>query len=56
MNRTSGLLGIAVGRIAAARRRRHIELATRDLSDRDLSDIGFRRDWRGHLVPNPADY
>ena len=56
MNSISGLLGIAVGRIAAARRRRGIELATRHLSNIDLKDIGLRRDWRGHLEPHPADY
>ena len=56
MNRVSALLGIAVGRMAQARRQRRLEFATHDLSDHDLMDIGFKRNMRGHLVRLPPDY
>jgi hypothetical protein len=56
MNNVSGILGIAVGRIAAARRRRDLEHATQGLSDHELRDIGLRRDSRGRLEPSPPGY
>ena len=55
MNRVPGFLGLTVGRIARARRMRRLEKATRDLSDHDLKDIGFLRDWHGHLVPRQPE-
>ena len=49
MNRISGMLGMAVGRIAEARRWRNLQKATQALSDHELKDIGLRRNRGGHL-------
>jgi uncharacterized protein YjiS (DUF1127 family) len=50
MNRISEYWTLAVGRAAEARSHRRLVKATQDLSNRDLADIGLRRDWQGKVT------
>lgn len=49
MNLISEYWTLAVGH-AAARSHRRLVKATQDLSNRDLADIGLKRDWLGRVT------
>ena len=56
MNQASVLVTMALGRIGQARRRRRLEIATKDLTEHALKDIGLRRNGLGHIERRSPEY